>query len=115
MIYNTAPAVKSLATYMMIISAIAMPFSAFAHSTYFTLRSGGRVLVTILFDSVFMWSIVVPLSASLAHLTALPIRALYAACQLVEVIKLGLGLLLMSKVKWARRLDVISGEDNSCA
>lgn len=108
MIYNTGAEVKSLATYMMIVAAVAMPFSAFAHSTYFTLRSGGRIMVTVLFDSAFMWCVVVPLSASLAYLTALPIRILYAACQLVEVIKLGLGLLLLKKVNWARQLDVIA-------
>ena len=108
LIYNTTAGVRSLATYMMIIAAVAMPFSAFAFSTYFTLRSGGRVMVTIIFDSVFMWGIVIPLSASLAYLTAMPIHLLYAVCQLVEVTKLGIGLVLMKKVNWARQLDVIS-------
>ena len=108
LIYNTAPEVQLLATYMMIIAAVAMPFSAFAFSTYFTLRSGGRVMVTIIFDSVFMWGIVIPLSASLAYLTSMPIYPLFAICQLVEVTKLGVGLILMKKVNWARQLDVIS-------
>ena len=112
LIYNTAATVRSLATYMMIIAAVAMPFSAFAFSTYFTLRSGGRVMVTIIFDSVFMWGVVIPLSAALAYLTDMSIYALYAICQLVEVIKLGIGLWLVAKVNWARQLDVISDSEN---
>ena len=108
MIYNTAESVKSLATYMMIISAIAMPFSAFAFSVYFTLRSGGQVLVTILFDSVFMWGFVIPISVVLAYFTSLPIYTLFAICQLIEFVKLGIGLLLVEKVNWARQLDVIA-------
>ena len=108
LIYNTSAAVKSLATYMMIISAVAMPFSAFAFSTYFTLRSGGRVMVTIIFDSVFMWGIVIPLTAALTYFTTMPIHTLFAVCQLVEITKLGVGLLLMKKVDWARQLDVVS-------
>lgn len=108
MIYNTSAAVKSLATYMMIIAAIAMPFSAFAFSVYFTLRSGGQVLVTIIFDSAFMWGVIIPVSAILAYLTAIPIHLLFAICQLVEFVKLGLGLYLLKKVNWARQLDVVS-------
>ena len=115
LIYNTNGAVRSLASYMMIIAALAMPFSAFAHSTYFALRSGGRVIITILFDSAFMWGVVIPLSASLAYLTELPIRVLFAACQLVEIIKLGLGLFLIKKVNWARRLDAVAESDEAVA
>lgn len=115
LIYNTAESVRSLATYMMLIAAVAMPFSAFAFSTYFTLRSGGRVIVTIIFDSVFMWGIVIPLSAALAYFTSMPIYPLYAICQLVEVTKLGIGLVLMKKVNWARQLDVISHSEKAGA
>ena len=54
-----------------------MPFCAFTHSSYFTLRSGGKTLVTFLFDSVFTWVIVVPVAFVLAKYTALGIVAVY--------------------------------------
>ena len=49
-LYETTVEVRSLASYMMVISALTMPFSAFANAAYFTLRSGGTVFITILFD-----------------------------------------------------------------
>jgi len=48
-----------------------MPFCAFSHASYFTLRSGGKTVVTFLFDSVFTWVIVVPAAYLLAHFTGL--------------------------------------------
>lgn len=41
-IYNTTDEIKSLATSFIAVSAIIMPFCAFTHSSYFTLRSGAR-------------------------------------------------------------------------
>ena len=42
-LYNTTESVRSLSTYMIIIIALTMPTGAFAHATYFALRSGGKV------------------------------------------------------------------------
>ena len=52
LMYKTTDAVRELATYMMWVIAAVMPFCAFCHASYFTLRSGGKVFVTFLFDSV---------------------------------------------------------------
>jgi putative MATE family efflux protein len=78
-IYNTTDEIKSLATSFIAVSAIIMPFCAFTHSSYFTLRSGGKTLVTFLFDSVFTWVIVVPVAFVLAKYTALGIVAVALA------------------------------------
>lgn len=104
MLYNTGDDVRSLATYMMILSAITMPFCAFAHSAYFTLRSGGQVMVTILFDSAYMWCLVIPVSAALAYLTGMDIRLMFAICQCTEIIKAGFGYFLLRRGTWVRRL-----------
>ena len=48
-IYKTHQSVKDLAGKFILISALAMPLCAFTHSTYFTLRSGGKTLITFLF------------------------------------------------------------------
>ncbi len=112
-IYDTSDTVRALATYMMIISALTMPFCAYANSAYFTMRSGGQVLVTILFDSVYMWVVVVPLCLSLAYLTPLGIYALFAICQLTEGIKMLFGMLLLRRGTWVKRL--VGDSDDSTA
>ncbi|TJX41441.1 MATE family efflux transporter, partial [Soehngenia saccharolytica] len=70
-IYNTSEQIKELATSFIAVSAIIMPFCSFSHASYFTLRSGGKTLVTFLFDSVFTWVVVVPTAFVLAHYTGL--------------------------------------------
>jgi putative MATE family efflux protein len=104
MIYNTSDEVRSIAASMMIASAFAMPFCAFAHASYFTLRSGGQVMITLLFDSVYMWALVLPVALILAHLTPLSIVPLYALCQLTDVLKAGFGFILLKRGTWVRQL-----------
>lgn len=103
-IYNTTDSVRELATYMMLVCAVTLPFYAYTFGSYYTLRSGGRVMTTVLFDSVYMWSLVVPLCAVLAYFTNLNIYALFAICQCPEVIKSALGWYLLKRGTWVRRL-----------
>lgn len=104
MVYNTGEGVRELATFMIIVTAAVTPFRAFAHAAYFTLRSGGKVMVTILFDSVYMWSIVMPVSLILAHFTGMGIHWMFILCQGVESIKFILGAVLLKRGTWARQL-----------
>ena len=102
--YNVTPSVQELAVSLMIISALAMPIDAFAHASYFTLRSGGQVFVTFLFDSVYMWAINVPLAFILVEYTNLPVIVIYACCHFVNVIKCFLGMWLVKKGKWIKTI-----------
>lgn len=103
-IYNTTDSVRSLASYMIVVSAATMPFCAFANSAYYTLRSGGRVFITILFDSVYMWSIVIPVSVCFAYFTDVNIHILFALCQGVEILKFIFGSILLRRGSWVRTL-----------
>ena len=103
-VYNTTDSVRSLAAFMIIISAVTMPFCACAHSSYFTMRSGGKVLITILFDSVYMWVLVLPLSFILSYFTGMNIHLMFAICQSTEAIKAALGLAVLKKGTWVRQL-----------
>ena len=100
-IYNTTPAVKELARSFMRIAALVAPIHAFTNSSYFTLRSGGKTVVTFLFDSVYAWMISVPLAFCLVHFTSLPITAVYLFCQLIDLSKCTIGLLLVRRGTWA--------------
>ena len=42
-------------------------------STYFTIRSGGRTLITFLFDAVYTWAVTVLLAFLLTHYTDMDI------------------------------------------
>ena len=102
--YETSDAVRELATYMTIVSAIYLPFDAFSNAAYFTIRSGGRVFITFLLDSGFMWAIVVPLSLCVAHLTNMNILYFYLLCQGATMLKPILGFYLLRRGTWARQL-----------
>lgn len=104
LMYNISAEARALATYMIAVAAIMMPAAALANSSYFTLRSGGRVLVTILFDSVYMWAIVASLAYCLSRFTSVDIRVMYLCCQVLEVLKGAFGLLLVKKGDWVRQL-----------
>ena len=102
--YNTTDEAKQIAAYMIIVYSMIMPAHAFANAAYFTLRSGGQVLITVLFDSVYMWVIVVPIAAILGHFTNMNIYWLYLACQSLEVVKAVFGLALVKHGSWVKQL-----------
>lgn len=99
-IYNTTDEIKALATSFIAVSAIIMPFCSFSHASYFTLRSGGKTMVTFLFDSVFTWVIVVPAAFVLAHFTGLGIVSVYFFVQATELIKVVIGYCMVRSNVW---------------
>lgn len=99
-LYNTNPQAKELACRFIIISAIFMPNSAFLHAAYFTLRSGGKTVVTFLFDSVFMWCVSVSLAFVLSRYTNLSVVAIFALVQSADIIKSLIGFILVKKGVW---------------
>ena len=99
-LYNTNAEARTLAKYFIMITAFFMPQNAFLHATYFTLRSGGKTVVTFLFDSVFTWVIVVPAAYLLAHFTGLGIVSIYFLVQGTELIKVIIGYLMVKSNVW---------------
>lgn len=104
MFYNTTESIRELAGRLIIISGLFMPMSAFMHAAYFTLRSGGRTLITFLFDSVYVWIITIPTAMLLIHFTDLQILSVYFLCQLVDIIKVTIGFILIKKGVWLRNI-----------
>ena len=102
--YNTSETVRSLATYMLIISAVSMPLNSLAMACYYTLRSGGLAMLTMLFDCVYAWVVTVPVAFLLANYTDVSIHWLFAAVIFAESMKCLLGLVLVRRVHWARKL-----------
>jgi putative MATE family efflux protein len=103
-IYNTTESVRHIASFMMIVQGLTMPFLAFSNAAYFTLRSGGKVLITILFDSLYMWAVVMPTSFIVAYLTDLNINLMFIICQGVDMLKCIFGAILLKHGGWEKVL-----------
>ncbi len=102
--YNTSDSVRIMATRLMQICALTMPLDAFAHASYFTLRSGGKTFITILFDSCFVWLLTLPTAYVLCNFTSLSIFAVYLICQLLNIIKDVAGAILVENGIWIKNI-----------
>lgn len=49
-VYNTENIIKEHASEFLIAIALILPLDAFAHGCYYTLRSGGKIMLTFWFD-----------------------------------------------------------------
>lgn len=103
-IYNTTDNVKKLAMNLIRIASIFMPLYAFYHASYFTLRSGGKTIITFLFDSCYLWAINIPVAYVVSRFTAMPMIQIYFLCQCVEVIKGVIGYILLKKRIWVNNI-----------
>lgn len=103
-IYNTTPEVQRLSTQFILVSACSLPIHGFLHSTYFTLRAGGKTLITFIFDSVFAWCVSIPLAYLLSRHTSIPIVPVYLICQMAELLKCILGVYLLKKGYWVQNI-----------
>lgn len=99
-IYNVDANIRSLATSFIAVAAVWMPFCSFSHCSYFTLRSGGKTLVTFLFDSVFTWVVMAPFAFVLTRYTSLGIVWVYFLVQGTELIKNVMGYFMVKSNVW---------------
>ena len=103
-IYKTEPGIKLLAQSFIIISAMAMPLCAFSHCSYFTLRSGGKTIITFLFDSVFTWVVMIPYAFVLSHFTTLSITTVFFLVSFTEIIKVIIGFFMIKSNVWLQNI-----------
>ena len=104
LLYNTNAEARTLATYFIMLTAVFMPQNAFLHASYFTLRSGGKTIITFLFDSVFIWCVSVVIAFILSRYTNLPVVAVYAFVQMGDWIKCVIGFVLVKKGVWLQNI-----------
>lgn len=103
-IYNTIDTVKRIAVSLLLVTSAMMPLNAFNNCCYFTLRSGGKTLITLIFDSAFVWLISIPVAFVLSRFTELPILEMYIIIQALELIKSSVGFYMVKKKMWVRNL-----------
>lgn len=103
-LYETEDSVRKMATQLICVGAAIMPFNAYTTSAYFTLRSGGKTLVTFLFDSAFVWLVIVPIAFCLSRFTVIPTVPMYIICQGTDLLKCALGAYMIRKGTWIQNL-----------
>ena len=103
-LYNVSEEVRDLTRQLLIIAGCSLPIHSFAHVTYFTIRSGGRTVITFLFDAVYTWVIAVPLAFCLTRYTELTITQVYFCVQFVDILKVMIGLIMLKSDFWARNV-----------
>ena len=103
-LYNTEPEVKAMATAFIRVVGFCMPLHAFLHGAYFTLRSGGKTIITFLFDSFYMWGVSVLLAFTLCKYTTLNIVHIFFIVNFSEIIKATIGFILLKKGIWLNNI-----------
>lgn len=103
-VYATSATVRDLAASFIRILALSLPISCFTHVAFFTIRAGGKALITFLYDSLNLWIINIPLAYCLVHYTPMPIVSIYFVCQMAELIKLAAGFILVKKGVWLNNI-----------
>ncbi len=103
-LYNTTGEVRDMAGAMIRITAYLMPMQAFLHAAYFTIRSGGRTVITFLFDSGFSWCVAIPFIYCIVHFTGLPVLVIYTLYYSLDFIKAAVGFILFRKGIWIQNI-----------
>ena len=103
-LYNTSPDIRSLATQLLMVAGFVLPIDAFTHASYFTLRSGGKTVITFFFDCVFTWAISLPAAWILSRYTDISLVWIFLAVQLLNLIKVVIGALLVRSGIWAKNV-----------
>ena len=104
LIYTTTDQVRDIATKLMWVAALFMPMNAFMHASYFTLRSGGKTVITFIFDSGFLWCVTVPVVFLVSRFTEIPIIPLYFIGLSSELIKCAVGFVLVKRGSWLQNI-----------
>ena len=110
-LYNTTEGVRNIACSLLMVSACMMPVDSFTNASYFTLRSGGKTVVTFLFDSVFVWAVSVPAAFVLSRFTDIPILPMFIIVRALDIIKCVIGFILIKRRAWVNNLTVMDGEE----
>ena len=100
--------VRDMASSLLIVTACAMPLYAFAHCSYFTLRSGGKTLITFLFDSGYTWAVSVPVALLMVKVVHADIVVCFATVEAANIIKCLIGYLFVSSGKWIQNLTNVT-------
>ena len=103
-IYNTELTIRLLASECICVVALCMPINGFANCSYFILRSGGKTLITFLFDSCFTCAVSVPAAYLLTRYTGWNIVLVFLIVCELDLLKCLLGFVLVRRGGWVKNI-----------
>ena len=103
-LYNVSDEVRELTRQLIMVVAVTLPVHSFAHVAYFTIRSGGRTVITFLFDALYTWAVSVVLAFCLTRFTDLPIIHIYFIVMSADLLKVVIGVLMIRSGFWVRNV-----------
>lgn len=104
LLYDTTEEVRDYGKNFIIITAMFFPIQGFLNALYFTLRSGGKTVITFIFDSIYTWCIPVLCAFFLCRFTTLPVLVIFTIVQTADFIKVFVGYILIKKEIWITNL-----------
>lgn len=104
--YNTSPEIRALATGMILLTALTKAFQSYHMSVFFTIRAGGLIFWTTVYDCGFLWILTIPVTFLLCHYAPLPFLAIYGISLLPELVKCLFGAVLLRKTNWIKNLTL---------
>ena len=104
-LYNTEPQIKQLATQLIIVVGSVMPLHSICNACYFTLRAGGKTVLTFFFDSVAIWALNYTTAFLLINYAPHMSVPMIMFCeQSTNLLRCVLGLWLVHKRIWVKNL-----------
>ena len=103
-LYQVDETTRGLASAFIRVQGLYAVQSAFLNGAYFTLRAGGKTKLTFLFDCGFIWMVNIPVAFVLVKYTGFSPVLVYAIVQGSEILKVGIGYLLVKKEIWIQNI-----------
>ncbi len=103
-LYKTSDISKMYAAYFIKVNGLLLPIDAFANASYFTLRSGGKTVVTFVFDSVFSLAVSVPLAFLLHTWAGFSIYVIFPCVLGAGILKDLFGYIMIKKRVWVNNI-----------
>jgi putative MATE family efflux protein len=104
-IFNVNPGVLSTAAQMFIVLCCCYPFRAFNMSMVVGVcRAGGDTVFCVLYDTVIMWVLSLPLAAAASFIFHAPVWLIFLCANAEEPVKMFMGLWRFKTGKWLRNV-----------
>lgn len=102
--FNTTVEIKEMSRHIIMIAALVLPIRAFNTCIYFTLRSGGMIVITMLFDSMFVLLVRFPLAYILSRYTTINPFLVIFIVNGIDIVEVFIGYILVSKGVWLKKI-----------
>ncbi len=97
---------KEIATKLIIVYALMLVFNCWSITCYYTLKAGGKTLLTLILDTGSLFILYVPFSFLLATKTNLNIIYVYLIVRSLDILRTIIGFVLVNKKSWLVNLTL---------